>query len=228
MSARSTPAGAVSCGVGRYARVPTPPGLHRLEEMLRLADAWIAHRIACPRRSCWAAERRFAGATRRRAVCGIHAAPNSPISAGRRTAGAPSPRARRRGLASSPPAAAAPAERAFLDELWARHAGAPCSTARSTWPHLTALLRSRAVYVGPDTSVTHLAAASRLPDCRPLRPDRSAACGVRCQRADWSDVGRPPERSSAAAMSGWCRIPALPAVSARGLRHGISSRSQCL
>jgi heptosyltransferase-3 len=53
-------------------------------------------------------------------------------------------------------------ERAFLDEVW------DASTVtrldgRLTWPQTAALVAGARVYVGPDTSVTHLAAASGCP-----------------------------------------------------------------
>jgi lipopolysaccharide heptosyltransferase III len=52
-----------------------------------------------------------------------------------------------------------PAERAYLDQVWAA-CGVPVTRARLDWPELAALLKGAAVYVGPDTSTTHLAAAS--------------------------------------------------------------------
>jgi heptosyltransferase-3 len=53
------------------------------------------------------------------------------------------------------------AERAYLDAVWSADA-VPVERmdGRLNWSQLTALLRDAAVYVGPDTSVTHLAAAS--------------------------------------------------------------------
>ena len=55
-----------------------------------------------------------------------------------------------------------PAERAYLDGLW-HAAGTPVTRVRLDWPELAALLERAAVYVGPDTSTTHLAAASGCP-----------------------------------------------------------------
>jgi heptosyltransferase-3 len=55
-------------------------------------------------------------------------------------------------------------EHAYLNEVWS---GTGTSVRRAdgqlTWPHLAALLSKARVYVGPDTSVTHLAAASGCP-----------------------------------------------------------------
>ncbi len=54
-------------------------------------------------------------------------------------------------------------ERRYLDEIW--DGGAPVRRldGQLTWPQLSGLLAKARVYVGPDTSVTHLAAASGCP-----------------------------------------------------------------
>jgi len=54
------------------------------------------------------------------------------------------------------------AERAYLDRVWGA-AGASVTRLRLDWSDLTELLAHAAVYVGPDTSTTHLAAASGCP-----------------------------------------------------------------
>jgi heptosyltransferase-3 len=56
------------------------------------------------------------------------------------------------------------AEREYLDRLW-NDAGVPVERldGRLTWPEIAALLASARVYVGPDTSVTHLAAGVGCP-----------------------------------------------------------------
>ena len=54
------------------------------------------------------------------------------------------------------------AERTYLDQVWAACA-VPVTRARLDWAELAALLKGAAVYVGPDTSTTHLAAASGCP-----------------------------------------------------------------
>jgi heptosyltransferase III len=55
-----------------------------------------------------------------------------------------------------------PAEGAYLDRVWDA-AGAPIIRVRLNWGELTALFQEATVYVGPDTSTTHLAAASGCP-----------------------------------------------------------------
>ena len=55
------------------------------------------------------------------------------------------------------------AERRYLDEVWS--GAAPVRRARwpADWPQLAGLLAKARVYIGPDTSVTHLAAAAGCP-----------------------------------------------------------------
>jgi heptosyltransferase-3 len=70
---------------------------------------------------------------------------------------------RARGLAVVATGGPAAAERRYLDAVWD---GAPDVERRDgtlSWPQLTALMRGARVFVGPDTSVTHLAAASGCP-----------------------------------------------------------------
>jgi heptosyltransferase III len=57
-----------------------------------------------------------------------------------------------------------PAERAYVDKLWPG-TDAPVIRERGQldWAGLAALLKGAAVYVGPDTSITHLSAASSCP-----------------------------------------------------------------
>jgi lipopolysaccharide heptosyltransferase III len=56
----------------------------------------------------------------------------------------------------------AEAERRYLDEVWAG-AGVTRIDGRLDWPQLAGLLSKARAYVGPDTSVTHLAAAAGCP-----------------------------------------------------------------
>jgi heptosyltransferase-3 len=56
-----------------------------------------------------------------------------------------------------------PADKAALDALWAERPEIRRLDGALSWPELAALVRGAAVYVGPDTSVTHLAAATGAP-----------------------------------------------------------------
>ncbi|TMJ04764.1 MAG: glycosyltransferase family 9 protein [Alphaproteobacteria bacterium] len=53
-----------------------------------------------------------------------------------------------------------PADRAYLDEVWTGQPGVCRLDGTLPWPQLAALIAGARVYLGPDTSVTHLAAAS--------------------------------------------------------------------
>jgi heptosyltransferase-3 len=69
-----------------------------------------------------------------------------------------------RGLTVVSTGGPAPDEKAYLDQLWGA-APVPVTRleGRLSWPQLTQLLRGAVVYVGTDTSVTHLAAGSGCP-----------------------------------------------------------------
>ncbi|HML14523.1 MAG TPA: glycosyltransferase family 9 protein, partial [Xanthobacteraceae bacterium] len=57
-----------------------------------------------------------------------------------------------------------PAERAYLDNVWGEvEPPVERLDGKLDWPQLAALIRGAAVYVGPDTSMTHLAAATGCP-----------------------------------------------------------------
>jgi len=67
-----------------------------------------------------------------------------------------------RGLAIIATEGPDPAERAYLDRVW-NSAGTPVCRLRLDWAALAQLLKEAAIYVGPDTSTTHLAAAIGCP-----------------------------------------------------------------
>ena len=53
-------------------------------------------------------------------------------------------------------------ERAYLDDVW-RGTTVQRQDGRLTWPELAGLVGRARVFIGPDTSVTHLAAATGCP-----------------------------------------------------------------
>jgi heptosyltransferase III len=139
--------------------VAPAPGVHRVEEVLRLADALGIARVpevVCPRdeNSHDAPDEPFAV---------VHAAPmfryKQWTRAGWRTVAATLAERGLRVLATGGPAAA---ERTYLDEIWAG-AAVQRLDGRLTWRAIATILKQAKVYVGPDTSVTHLAAASGCP-----------------------------------------------------------------
>jgi heptosyltransferase III len=130
-------------------------GVHRVEQILRLTDALGIARVlelVCPR-ARGAVE--LAGD-----YAVIHAAPmfryKQWSADGWRTLAA---HLAARGLTVVATGGPGEAERSYLDQVWSG-AAVDRVDGRLDWPQLAALLAKARVYVGPDTSVTHLAAAS--------------------------------------------------------------------
>jgi heptosyltransferase III len=146
------------------------PGLHRLEDMLRLADALGIPRVArlvcpggaSPGDSAPTAAPDPDGGQQPYAV--IHAAPMFQYK--RWTADGWRELAhhlRARGLGVVATGGPAAAERAYLDAVWGALPGVVRRDGQLSWPQLAALLARARLFVGPDTSVTHLAAATGCP-----------------------------------------------------------------
>jgi heptosyltransferase III len=144
-----------------HRRVPYGGGVHRVEQMLRLADALGIARAPelvnpKPRAAPGLPDGNYAV---------IHAAPmyryKQWTKEGWRALAA---RLAERGLAVVATGGPAADERRYLDDVWGD--GSPTVLrvdGRLGWPQLAGLLAEARVYVGPDTSVTHLAAASGCP-----------------------------------------------------------------
>ncbi|MDO8877493.1 MAG: glycosyltransferase family 9 protein [Pseudolabrys sp.] len=135
------------------------PGVHRVEEMLRLADVLGIDRVSRlvaprPRDSDVAPSGDYAV---------IHAAPmfryKQWTAAGWRELAAALVA---RGLTVVATGGPSPTEHAYLDAVWHGTAVARLD-GKLDWAQLSGLLAKARVYVGPDTSVTHLAAASGAP-----------------------------------------------------------------
>jgi heptosyltransferase-3 len=139
--------------------VPYGPGVHRVEEILRLADLLGIARVpevVTPR-----AENSPRLPEGNYAV--VHAAPmfryKQWTEEGWRALAA---HLGAQGLAVAATGGPAPSERAYLDAVW-RDVAVARLDGQLSWPELTGLLAKARVYVGPDTSVTHLAAAAGCP-----------------------------------------------------------------
>jgi heptosyltransferase-3 len=135
------------------------PRAHRVEMLLRLADALglpCVPEVVPPRASIPAAmpDGKFAV---------VHAAPmfhyKRWTTAGWR---ALAEALAARGLTVVATGGPAAAERAYLDEVW-RGARVIRRDGALSWGELTGLIRKARVFAGPDTSVTHLAAATGTP-----------------------------------------------------------------
>ena len=131
-------------------------GVHRVEEMLRLTDLIGIERVpelVAPRSA-------DAGGMPAGPYAVIHAAPmfryKQWSKQGWRELAAALVA---RGLTVMATGGPAESERRYLDDVWS---GAPVRRldGQLDWPQLGDLLANARIYVGPDTSVTHLAAAS--------------------------------------------------------------------
>jgi heptosyltransferase-3 len=134
-------------------------GVHRVEQILRLADALGIARVpelVCPRAR--ALDGLGAGD-----YAVIHAAPmfrykQWTVAGWRELAAALGSR----GLTVIATGGPAEAERAYLDAVWSGSV-VQRFDGRLDWPQLAGLLGKARVFIGPDTSVTHLAAAAGCP-----------------------------------------------------------------
>jgi len=150
--------------------VAPQPGLHRLEEMLRLADALGIARVShlvCPghiSRVDSGLTASSATVANQQSYAVIHAAPmfryKRWTAEGWRQLAA---YLRGRGLTVVATGGGAAPERAYLDLVWGDLSDVMRRDGELSWPQLTELLAHARIFVGPDTSVTHLAAATGCP-----------------------------------------------------------------
>jgi heptosyltransferase-3 len=230
-------AGRKRCGmvedrlIGRIKRaflnraVPMGKATHRVEEILSLARALGIEpvpEVVCPR----AMPRPGLFPDKPYAV--IHAAPQFTYkqwhaqgwrALARHLVG--------RGLAVVATGGPGEAERLYLDTVWVG-ADVLRLDGRLRWGELTALLQGAKVYAGPDTSVTHLAAASGCPtlalygptDPRLWGPWPAGGLG-----APWSKAGAVQRRGNV-----WLAQNPLPCVPCQheGCLRRLDSYSRCL
>ncbi len=132
-----------------------------------------------------------------------------------------------RGLAVVATEGPDPVERAYLDGLWA--SGAPSVIRkRLDWPSLAALLEGAAVYVGPDTSVTHLAAGTGCPTVALYGPTSPRLIGpwpVGGLAEPWAPAGTVQRRGNVWVVQN--PLPCLPCEKLGCAGH-LDSHSQCL
>jgi lipopolysaccharide heptosyltransferase III len=199
-------------------------GMHRVEEMLRIADALGIARVAevvCPA-GALAAKHAVA-----EPYAVIHAAPMFRYKQWTRDGWRALAEAlKQRGLAVA--ATGGPADRAYLDELWRDAPGVRRLDGRLRWPEIAALLRNARVYVGPDTSVTHLAAASGCPTVALFGPTDPRLWGpwpAAGLNEPWAAAGTIQHRRNVWLVQN--PLPCLPCQNEGCDRH-IASRAQCL
>jgi heptosyltransferase-3 len=210
-----------------YRRSVAPAsGVHRVEDMLRLADLLGIARVpelVAPRSADPAALPGGAYAV-------IHAAPMFRYKqwtkdGWRELAAALSAR----GLDVIATGGPAPDEHAYLNEVWS---GSGTSVRRAdgqlSWPHLAALLAKARVYVGPDTSVTHLAAASGCPTVALYGPTDPRLWGpwpAGGLAAMWDAAGQIQNRGNVWLVQN--PLPCMP-CQLEGCERRLGSYSACL
>jgi heptosyltransferase-3 len=201
---------------------PTIENIHRVEQMLRIADALGIPRVAevvCPA----AAPLDNIVSTESYAV--IHAAPMfrykrwTPEGWRALAAGLA-----QRGLEVVAISGPDDAERKYLDGVWQGVA----TVHLATWPETVRLLSGARVYIGPDTAVSHLAAASGCPTVAlfgPMDPRVWGPWPVGGLATPWLASGTIQHQGNVWVVQN--PLPCLPCTFEGCERH-IESYSRCL
>jgi len=134
-----------------------------------------------------------------------------------------------RGLAVVATGGPDPAEKDYLDRIWgAREPPVVRLDGKLGWPGLTALLRGAAVYVGPETSMTHLAAGAGTPTVAlygPASPSLMGPWPLGGLEEPWARAGTIQHRSNVWVVQN--PLPCMP-CDKLGCDGHLNSRSQCL
>jgi heptosyltransferase III len=120
-------------------------------------------------------------------------------------------------------------ERAYLDSVW-NGAEPPVERldGKLDWPQLSALIGAAAVYVGPDTSMTHLAAANGCPTVAlygPASPHVIGPWPIGGLKHPWAKAGTIQHRGNVWVVQN--PLPCLPCEKL-GCEGHYASYSQCL
>jgi heptosyltransferase-3 len=121
----------------------------------------------------------------------------------------------------------AKADRTYLDEVW-RGRDVARLDGVLTWPELSALIAAARVYVGPDTAVTHLAAATGTQTVALYGPTDPRIWGpwpMDGLERPWAAAGTIQNRSNVWLVQN--PLPCLPCQKEGCERH-LESNSQCL
>ncbi|MFN3656993.1 MAG: glycosyltransferase family 9 protein [Pseudolabrys sp.] len=204
--------------------IPAASGVHRVEEMLRLADALGFARVGelvspSPRPIAEMPAGDYAV---------IHAAPmyryKQWTAEGWRALAVALAGRGLRVVATGGPAAG---ERRYLDAVWAG-ASVTRLDGRLDWRQLSGLLAGARVYVGPDTSVTHVAAAAGCPTVALYGPTDPRLWGPWPKGGlseTWAASGRIQRRGNV-----WLVQHAFPCTPCQleGCERRLDSHSACL
>jgi heptosyltransferase III len=121
----------------------------------------------------------------------------------------------------------AKADRAYLDDVW-RGCDVTRLDGTLTWPELSALIGAARVYIGPDTAVTHLAAATGVQTVALYGPTDPRVWGPwplgGLERA-WAAAGTIQNRGNVWLVQN--PLPCLPCQK-EGCERRLDSHSQCL
>jgi heptosyltransferase-3 len=132
---------------------------------------------------------------------------------------------RQRGLAVV--TSGAKADRAYLDDVW-RDADVVRRDGTLQWPELTAIIAAAAVYIGPDTAITHLAAATGTPTVALYGPTDPRLWGpwpVGGLDRPWAAAGTIQQRGNVWLVQN--PLPCLP-CQLEGCERRLDSFSRCL
>jgi heptosyltransferase-3 len=199
-------------------------GVHRVEEMLRLADALGIARLGEVVAPAGAVESRHAMAG---PYAVIHAAPMFRYKQWTRDGWRALAQAlAERGLAVA--ATGGRADRDYLDQVWRDVPNVRRLDGLLRWPEIAALLAGARLYVGPDTSVTHLAAASGCPTVALYGPTDPRIWGpwpAHGLPTPWAAAGTVQHRRNVWLVQN--PLPCLPCQQEGCDRH-LASRAQCL
>ncbi len=202
--------------------IPAAENIHRVEQMLRLTDMLGIARVpelVCP-----------AGATLPQISLGesyavIHAAPMFRYKEWTREGWrALAAGLEKRGLSVVAIGGPDEAERKYLDDVWQGVA----MVHQVAWPETVSLLAQARLYIGPDTSVTHLAAAAGCPTVAlfgPMDPRVWGPWPVGGLEQPWAASGTIQRRGNVWVVQN--PLPCLPCTFEGCERH-IESASACL
>lgn len=120
-------------------------------------------------------------------------------------------------------------ERRYIDEIWPRsEAGIDRRDGQSSWLELAALMTRARIFVGPDTSVTHLAAASNCPAVAIYGPTDPRLWGpwpASGLQAPWAAAEPIQRRGNVWLVQN--PLPCLP-CQREGCERDLASHSRCL
>jgi heptosyltransferase III len=204
--------------------IPYEAGVHRVEEILRLADALGIARVA----EVVAPSLRPLDTAPNGDYAVIHAAPMFRYKQWNKSGWrALAAWFSGRGLKTIATGGPAEAERRYLDEVW-DDVLVHRVDGRLDWSQLAALLSKARIFVGPDTSVTHLAAAAGCPTVALYGPTDPRLWGpwpTGGLEVMWKDVEQIQNRSNV-----WLVQNPLPCTPCQleGCERRLVSYSACL